>query len=97
METKRNKIGFFFYNEQETQITTEELVINPLEHIGNVIQPQLEVVVTPAHKEALDRIEMVKSTIKGEKFPTFSDEKKQEFLNELTWLTEISTQLNFSY
>lgn len=95
MKTERNKIGFYFYQEQETIV---EETINPMEHINTVPQTnETTAVITPAHKEALERIELVKSTIKGTKFSEYSEEKKQEFLNELIWLTEINTQLTFSY
>lgn len=94
METKRNKIGFYFYQEQEAIV---EENINPMEHINTVPQNETTAVITPAHKEALDRIELVKSTIKGAKFSEYSEDKKQEFLNELIWLSEINAQLTFSY
>lgn len=95
MGATRNKIGFKFYNEQEVV----EEVLNPIEHINTVQETQTTetVVITPAHKEVLERIELVKSTIKGAKFSSYSEDKKQEFLNELVWLTEINTQLTFSY
>jgi len=97
METTRKKIGFKFYNEQETE-TTEVENLNPLVHINTIEQTvETTVNVTPAHKEVLERLEMVKSTIKGKKFTTFTDEKKMEFLNEFSWLTELNAQLTFSY
>lgn len=97
METKRNKIGFFFYQEQEEVIIENS---NPLERIINEPQAKTEetgAIITPAHKEVLERIELTKAVIEGENFSLLAKNKKQEFLNELIWLTEINAQLTFSY
>lgn len=99
METKRTKIGFTFYQEQETEITTEEL--NPMQVINNQeTQPtnnERTLSITSAHKETIERLEMVKMAIAGKKFASMSDEKKQELINELTYLTAVNIQLTLSY
>jgi hypothetical protein len=95
METTRNKIGFNFY-EVEALIETP----NPIENI-TVQEKEVEssdvVIISPAHKEVLNRIALAEFAIKGEKFTTFTDVQKQELLDELVWLTEINAQLTFSY
>ena len=93
METKRNKIGFKFYKEQEEIITSE---VSQIEHI-NVQQQSEEANITPAHKETLGRLFLVQATIKGKNFSKLTEEKKQEFLDEFAWLTELNAQLTKSY
>lgn len=95
MKTTRNKIGFNFYT-----VEAEIEILNPIEHINTIQEKEIEssdVVLTPAHKDTILRIKMTEIAIKGEKFSTLSEDKKQELLDELVWLTEISAQLNFSY
>ena len=89
--SNRKKIGFISYDEQET---ATETINEGIQNINNTVE---QPVLTPAHTEALTRLEMVQMALVGKKYYKMTKEKKQELINELIWLTSLSTQLANSY
>jgi hypothetical protein len=92
LNNKRKKASFVDYEvaEVETEIKSGVEVIN-------TVEANTEVILTPAHTEALSRLELAQMAIIGEKFTTFTKEQKQELIDELIWLTSINNQLIKSY
>ena len=70
---------------------SDVLEVAPLTKIVNEI-PEKQIL-PPAIAELFDRIELTETVIKGEKFAEFSEEQKQEFISEHSWLIAIKTQL----